>query len=216
MPEDAQPPTNEVPGEQPQPTPESAGPVADLSPAQFQALVGILNELLTSLGTLRTTSERATAALISYMDRVILLSGGALTLIFTVIGTLSSHLHEIGRSAIHIPLVLAACWLLVSAILNALIYNVASINMQRKTDVHLALQGVNSKMKLHVLTIVNNVAAANLPDLVIDKDFNKNNAPVVRLIRLAGVLVQGSIASAFVCLTLFIQANLPLLLNAMK
>ena len=59
-----------------------------LRPEAAEAAIGILADFYTDLYQMSEGADRATTSTIAYVDRMILLAGGTLTLIFTVVGSI--------------------------------------------------------------------------------------------------------------------------------
>jgi hypothetical protein len=172
-------------------------------------------ELLTNLASLRSGSQRAGTAYIAYMDRVILLAGGTLTLIFTVLGSLSAHLYDTQLQARHVSFILVSCWLLVVAIVGGLFYNSASIKLGGYLDtMHvLTTADVQVKLKLLALPYVTDVDKINaLPTFADAVDLKDKIKHCEWGARIFGWIAQVALVSAFFFLVLFIQANVWIML----
>ena len=112
-------------GSQPQ------SPVGEVSPGVAETAAALFGDLIANLERLQDSAQRESTAEIAYMDRIVLLAGGTLTLIFTVLGSVSAHLYEMHQQARHVPYVLISCWLLVVTIITRLFYNRAVIRLAR-------------------------------------------------------------------------------------
>ena len=105
---------------------QMAAPAATAAGADLKAdpaYAKYTEEMISAFYTIRETADKAHLAQIAYMDRIVLLSGGTLTLTFSAFATISGHLKGIGRAAEHSNLVVAECWLLVGVILFGLLYS---------------------------------------------------------------------------------------------
>ena len=120
-------------------------------PEQAEAAIGILADFYTDLFEIADSSERATTATMTYVDRMILLAGGTLTLIFTVVGSISSHLAASHQSAAHPSLIIISCWLLVLSILSGLICSGTLIKKQHQAGTGTAITKAETRMRMRVL-----------------------------------------------------------------
>ncbi len=201
------------------PTPEGQIPTQTFAPGTAEALADVFRDMITNLGTLRSGTQKASEAFIAYMDRVILLAGGTLTLIFTVLGIVSAHLHEAQQRVSHIPFVLAACWLLVAAITAGLLYNSVAIRLGQHLDQQHALTMVDIQLKLRLLSLphVSDVSKVTaVPSLLDAVSLDKKIKYRSNLARFLGSVAQGALLLAFLFLVLFIQANILIMLDVSK
>jgi hypothetical protein len=60
-----------------------------IKPEAAEAALGIIGDFMTDLYEMTESAERAATSTIAYVDRMIILAGATLTLIFTVIGSIS-------------------------------------------------------------------------------------------------------------------------------
>lgn len=193
--------------------PASNAPAQDLKPGVAEAACDVLHDFFTNLGELRSSGERANTALILSMDRVILLAGGTLTLIFTVIGVMSPHLHETHRQVLHIPLVLAACWLLIGVIILGIFYNNSMIQLGNYQDAEQTFRMADTRLRLKLLSYPHIHDVSTIPTFPVTEDLNKKANSMRKLARILGGIVHLAFVSAFICLSLFIQSNIILMLS---
>ncbi|HUY80580.1 MAG TPA: hypothetical protein VMU92_02535 [Acidobacteriaceae bacterium] len=105
----------ESPQEQPPPFAEQLAEQlkdVELTPELVAKLEVVFDSIITPLASLRQTVEKMHSGSIAYMDRIVLLAGGTLTLTFTALATISGHLADAGKSAAHPRYIVAECWLL--------------------------------------------------------------------------------------------------------
>lgn len=206
---------------EPQPTQESSipGVAQTVQPHVAEAAAEVFRDLLVNFGALNQSTEQANTSFIAYMDRIILLSGGTLTLTFTAIATISEHLKNSKQPAVHIPFVIVACWLLVSTILLGLGYNRFMIMLRHQQGLQNTLTAADVKIKLKLLSYpwVQSVAAINainaIPPTVDVKPIEKKVKIFRRIAGSAGFLSHLTLVAAFVFLTLFIQSNIVVMLS---
>jgi hypothetical protein len=190
------------------------GATQPLQPHVAEAAAEVFHDLLVNFGALNQSTEQANTSFIVYMDRIILLSGGTLTLTFTAIATISEHLKNSHQSAVHIPFVIVACWLLVSTILLGLTYNRFMIMLRHQQGLQNTLIAADAKIKLKLLSYpwVQSVDAINainaIPPTVDLKPIEKKVKRLQRMAGWAGVLSHLTLVGAFVFLTLFIESNI--------
>jgi hypothetical protein len=195
--------------------PAPASSEAQVNPRAAEAAAVVFSELITNLGALRSGGQRANTAYIAFMDRIILLAGGTLTLIFTVLGSLSAHLYDTQLQARHVPFILLACWLLIVAIVGGLVYNSASIKLGGYLDTVSALTTADAQIKLKLVSLpfVTNIDRINaLPPLAGAVDLKDKIKYSQRAALICGWIAQGALVSAFFFLVLFIQANVWIML----
>jgi hypothetical protein len=184
----------------------------ELSPEMVARLGDLLNTFLSPLYKLRETTDKAHTGFLAYMDRVVLLAGGTLTLTFTALATISSHLYETGRTAIHPQLIVSECWLLVMTIACGLLYSRVLIILRQKNDqtIIFAEMGLSAKIKL--LSTLPGVDASKVPDLT-DNTIAKDVKRLETLAKACALIVHLSLTVAFICLAFFIQANIGVILT---
>jgi hypothetical protein len=174
--------------------------------------IAAIREFWTEAST-NQESSRINSAAISYMERIVLIAGGTLTLMFTVLGNLSGHLYSIHRNAAHAVLTVAACWLLITSMIFGLVSILCLLHTQRRQGAVEAVGRATMKLKLKLLERHPN------PDLSTISDLSELLQPKED-VRMAGivsmVLSQVALVSAFICLVLFVQSNLPILLNPVR
>lgn len=174
----------------------------------------LMNELVERLGDFREGSQRANTAIIAYMDRVVLLAGGTLTLIFTVLGSVSAHLYEMHQQARHIPFVLTTCWLLVTSIITGLVYNSAAIQVGQLRDAEHTLQHADARLKLGLLSQPNLIDVSKLPPIPMLEGVRAKLKNTTRVVFVSGAIAQIALMLAFIFLASFIQSNISLMLAA--
>jgi hypothetical protein len=192
-----------------------SNPTADTTQRTAEAAAVVFSEMIASLAALRSGSQRAGTALIAYMDRVILLAGGTLTLVFTVLGGLSAHLFDTGQQARHVPFILASCWLLVATIVAGLLYNTVSIKLGGYLDFQNTLATTDVQLKLKILSVSPgaDVSRINAIPLFAEASHLKTKIKSCeRGARIFGFVAQCALVSAFFFLALFIQANVWIML----
>jgi hypothetical protein len=204
---------NEKIDDKKQPNEGVKAPDVELSPEVVTKLAQYFDEVFSQLATLRDTTDKAHSGFMAYMDRVILLSGGTLTLTFSAIATISSHLNELGKSAVHPQYVVAECWLLVTAIIFGLQYSRTMIILRQKNDQQITLQFMALKAKLKLMAINPRADFSKIPDWK-DEDSGKEVNRLTRIVRIYSAIIHLSLAAAFVCLSIFIQGNIVSILTA--
>jgi len=181
-----------------------------------EAAADLFRDLITNLNALQETSEKAHSSFLAYMDRIILLSGGTLTLTFTSIATLSTHIKGANHSAKDIQFVVIACWLLVITIILGLLYISVTIKLRHQEGLQATMLSVDAGMKLKLLSLpwissISDVSA--LPPLLDPKHLEKKVKHLHRTMRVSGSLSQITLVIAFIFLTLFIQSNIVYMLS---
>lgn len=192
--------------------PEQPGGEVTLAAATTAAR--LINELVERLGDFREGAQRANTAIIAYMDRVVLLAGGTLTLIFTVLGSVSAHLYEMHQQARHIPFVLTTCWLLVTSIITGLVYNSAAIQVGQLRDAEHTLQHADARLKLELLSQPNLIDVSKLPPIPGMEAVRAKLKTTTRVALVSGLIAQTALMVAFIFLASFIQSNISLMLAA--
>jgi hypothetical protein len=122
--------------------------------------------LLTAMESGMSATEgdrlRLNTGRLSYLDRLILLAGGSLTLVFTVVANLSVQLHASHSSARHPAYVAVSCWLLVSCIVSGLLGSAITLAMQTRENAAFALTHLDSKVKRALLEKKPNIDLSKL------------------------------------------------------
>jgi hypothetical protein len=184
--------------------------VAEMTAALF-------GDYLANIAPIQDSGQRVATASIAFMDRIILLAGGTLTLIFTVLGSVSAHLYDLHQQAQHVLYVLISCWLLVVAIISGLIYNKAAIRLGHFRDAAHTVGRADSLMKIQILKMphVTDVdAVRKLPSLLGASNVESQIKSFSRIATIFGTIAQWALAAAFIFLVLFIQGNISLMLAA--
>jgi len=194
-------------------------PSAQVSPTNselesFSKLLDV-GDLLSGLSDVRESGDKFQAARIAFIERIILLSGGAITLVFTAISTLSPHLRD-KRAMIHnTDFLIASCWLLIATIIAGL----SSTRVLTKLRMFLELEDITLQGCARIKTRL--IAIPGINEKEIDKlqllqpDL-KTQKRLRNLKRAAGILEWVThilLVSAFIFLALFIQVNIRLMLN---
>jgi hypothetical protein len=193
----------------PAPTPEIQAGMAELA-AQ------ILDGLTANTIALRESAAKTHTSFIEYMDRIILLAGGTLTLTFTAVASVGAHLRESHHDAARIYHVTTACWLLIATIVLGLVFNNCTIKLRQFEDIEASFAAMHSQWtrKLYSITQISPAAVEvlqKLPSIFDTKEVKtiRWTVKILRVItRVAGVLSMAALVAAFVFLTLFIQANI--------
>jgi hypothetical protein len=186
----------------------------ELSPGTAESVAAIFSDLLKHLEGLQGSVQRASTAVVAYMDRIILLAGGTLTLIFTVLGSVSAHLYEIHQQARHVPYVLISCWLLVATIVAGLIYNRVTINLGQYRDTEQTLMRADSQLRLALLKMRGVTDTSSIPPLMGATNLQLKIKSATRLSTVFGLIAQWALTAAFIFLVIFIQSNISVMLAA--
>jgi hypothetical protein len=179
-----------------------------LTPEAASVIGTVLGSLFDSLGKIRETTEKYHAGEIAYMERIVILAGGTLTLTLSAIATISTHIHEVGHSAIHPRLIIYECWSLVVTITSGLLYSRLMLKIRQANDWGIVFNQSALIMKMKVLEAVPGV---DLSKLAVLNDLAKAIPTPVGTIKQAKVLsviVHFSLTVAFICLAFFIQSNI--------
>jgi hypothetical protein len=148
-----------------------------------------------------------------------LLAGGTLTLIFTVIGSISTHLTTNHQSAARPHYITTACWLLVMSILFALACNSSLIKRQHQVSIMSTFIKAETKVKMSILEKTRGAVPAEelqkIPKLP-REGIERTEKLMRRIANVSSAVAQLSLFAAFWCLTMFIEANISVLLNAPK
>jgi hypothetical protein len=188
----------------------------EISMAAAVRMAAIFRDFLTHLSKLQSSSDQRFTSQIAYMDRVILLAGGTLTLTFTVTATIGSRMSAVNRPANHIHALIAACWLLVATVMAGLLATLSIIKAREHSTTASTLSTAETQLKLRILEIPNVVPSA--------EDLNKisfagatNVAELQKrskkLATLFFNLTQISLLAALILLTIFIQSNIGVMLG---
>jgi hypothetical protein len=192
--------------------PSEQTPAAELSPEAVVRIASALREVLSPLGMLRETQDKLFSASMAYMDRLTLLAGGTLTLTFTALATISSHLKDTNQNAVHPGYVITECWLLVATIFLSLVGSRVLIPIRQKTDQQIIVAQVGLISQLRILEANPRADPAKLQE--IGKPITD---PVLKrlesLLRLCSTAVHLALFGAFVFLAMFIQGNIRALLS---
>jgi hypothetical protein len=184
-----------------------------LSPEVVEKLGSWLNDVFSPLEDLPDVFRKSHAELITYMDRLVLLAGGTLTLTFSALGLISGHLNQLGRNAAYPGCIVAECWLLVVVIVLGLIHTRLRIRFQMERDAQSAIALMSMKAKLKMLANFPKVDISKLPEM--DSKTSQETADAFAgIMRVCSITVHLSLTAAFVCLAIFIQSNVWLILTA--
>ena len=202
MPDEPQVNTNPSKAEQPGITPEVI------------EKIGLwFTEVFAPLEDLPDAFRKYHAELIAYMDRLVLLAGGTLTLTFSALALISGHLNQIGKNAVHSGCIVVECWLLVVVIVLGLIHTRLMIRLQRFRDATTALTLMGLKAKLKFMSNFPRADVTKLPPLE-DKASQETIDVTERVLTFCSYTVHSALIAAFVCLAIFIQSNIGLILTA--
>jgi hypothetical protein len=197
------------------------GETPDTQPQNTEATIGteaiskagaFLGEVLAPLTGLRDTTDKMYAGYLAYIDRVILLAGGTLTLTFTAVATISSHLSELGRDAYHPRYIVVECWLLVATIWFGLAYSRLMIALRQKNDQNILLSQMHLNMVVKMMAVHPQADFKKMPGS--DGTASKETERLLKMCRFWSALTHFSLIGAFVCLALFIQGNIVSILTA--
>ncbi len=177
-----------------------------------EKVTAALSELFMPLYTLRETVEKTYSSSIAYMDRVVLLAGGTLTLTFTALTMISSHLQDAARSADHPFYVIAECWLLVVTIAFGLAYTRLVIVLREKSDQTFVISQAALVGRLKVMSLNLHADMSKYPDFKNDPIRLRVKALTI-LSTICSLIVHVALTGAFVCLACFIQSNIGVILN---
>ena len=172
-------------------------------------------ELLEALSAVRESGDKANAAQLAHIDRVILLAGGALTLTFTALGNISPRLHEIGRSADHIIFVTTSCWLLVATLSLGLAHNALFSKLRLLLELADIALAAEARLKLQ-LSEIPGMNLTSVDQLGLYKASSSTKAKMIWLSRCSTFLRWGaqlSLVAAFFFLAFFIQSNIRVMLG---
>ncbi len=198
--------------EQPSPSPE-AKPLAEYPPETWAKAAAFLESVYAPLASLRDTTDKYHSGFLAYMDRIILLAGATLTLTFSALATISGHLNQVGRKVSHVHYVVAECWLLIAVIILGLVYTRTMIFLRQKNDQHFVLSQVGLSAALKMLGINPSADMSKLGMVHGVSDTEKRELQSLsNAIRVYTVLIHLSLVAAFVCLAVFIQGNIGVIL----
>jgi hypothetical protein len=187
----------------------------EISMAAAERMAGIFRDFVTQLSNLESGSDQRYSAQIAYIDRVILLAGGTLTLTFTVTAAIGSRMSAVNRPANHIHILIAACWLLVTTVMTGLLATLSLIHARQHSKTAHAMITLEAQMKLRILEIPNampsedfmkisSAGATNVHELQ-----DRNN----KLAAFFSSVTQVSLLTAFILLAIFIQSNIGVMLG---
>jgi hypothetical protein len=185
----------------------------DLKPEVIEKLGSWLAEVYAPLEILPDAARKSHAELIAYMDRLVLLAGGTLTLTFSALALISGHLNHIGKNAAHPGFIVAECWLLVVVIVVGLIHTRLMIRVQKFRDVTTAMSLMGLKTKLKLMANFPKADFSKLPSLE-DKASQETISVTEKVLSVCSYAVHIALIAAFVSLAVFIQSNIGLILTA--
>ena len=185
----------------------------DLKPEVIEKLGSWLAEVYAPLEILPDAARKSHAELIAYMDRLVLLAGGTLTLTFSALALISGHLNHIGKNAVHPGFIVAECWLLVVVIAVGLIHTRLMIRVQKFRDVTTAMSLMGLKTKLKFMANFPKADFSKLPPLE-DKASQETISVTEKILSVCSYAAHIALIAAFVSLAVFIQSNIGLILTA--
>ena len=169
--------------------------------------------MLAPLEDLPDALRKSHAELIAYMDRLVLLAGGTLTLTFSALALISSHLSQIGKNAVHPGYIVVECWLLVAVIVFGLFHTRLMIRVQKFRDATTAVALISLKGKLKFMSNFPRADVTKLPPLE-DKASQETIKATERVLIVCSFAAHIALVAAFVSLAIFIQSNVGLILTA--
>ena len=176
----------------------------DITPEVIEKVGSWLAEVFAPLEGLPDAFRKSHTELIAYMDRLVLLAGGTLTLTFSALALISGHLTQIGKNAVRPGCIVVECWLLVVVIILGLIHTRLMIKLQRFRDGTSALTLMGLKAKLKFMSNFPRADVTKLPQLD-DKDSQETIDVTERVLTICSYTVHIALVAAFVCLAIFIQ-----------
>jgi hypothetical protein len=198
-------------------TSQEPGKPDEVSMATAERMAGIFRDFLTHLSNLESSSDKRFSSQIAYMDRVILLAGGTLTLTFTVTATIGSRMSAVNRPAHHVHSLIAACWLLVVTVMAGLLATQSMIKARERSNTASTLMTATTQLKLRILEIPNAMPtqeqlnqiskATNVTQL------QKTSQKLSSVSSVFSLVTQISLLAAFVLLAIFIQSNIGVMLG---
>jgi len=197
---------------------DSAAAESRQSSVQHEAAAQeVADTVLKLIDDFHAGAQRADTSMVTYMDRIVLVAGGTLTLIFTVSGGISTHLYETRQQAKDIPFVSASCWLLVATIFSAMLCSrffivLAMLRGQQTTIVRTSTELRHTLLKFLPRTQEVTAAVATMSPIGKNLKLSKKVRSNERAANLFGTIAQISLAMAFFFLVLFVQANISILL----
>lgn len=192
---------------------EATTPEAVLSAETISKLGEYFADILAPLKGLRETVDKSYSASIAYMDRVVLLAGGTLTLTFTALALISSRVQGAGRSASNPELIVYECWLLVLAIASGLLYSRVTISLRQTNDQTIVMSEMSLFAKVKLLSVNPKADITKVPEIK-DDSANSRVKRLSVLTRMSSFVAHVSLTLAFICLARFIQENIGLILGA--
>lgn len=150
---------------------------------------------------------------ISFLDRIVVLAGGALALLFTVIANLGSRLHESRLDAHHPAFITISCWCFVLCILTGCFAGWSALKLQGQETRRFAISQVDSRIKLGILEKYPQADVSKISSIS-ETLFDAASHKRWGLLASGLVIVTySSLVAAFAFLALFVQSNVPLLLT---
>ena len=175
----------------------------------------MLRDMITHLSTLHAGSDKRYTSQLAYMDRIVLLAGGTLTLTFTVVAAIGSRLNG-GHPAHDVHALIAACWLLITTVIAGLLSTPHLIRARETSDATATLLTAETQLKLRVLEVPNAIPTQEqLNSISLVKAFNVGDVQKrsEKLAYIFGLVAQLSLLLAFILLVVFIQSNIGVLLG---
>ncbi|HEY3987927.1 MAG TPA: hypothetical protein VGM02_01430 [Acidobacteriaceae bacterium] len=197
-------------------TPQEPTAPPEPTTGQAERVAAIFRDMITHLSTLHSGSDKRYASQLAYMDRIILLAGGTLTLTFTVVAAIGSRLST-GHPAQHVHVLIAACWLLVVTITTGLLSTPHIMLARQHAESTSALLIAETQLKLRLLEIPNVMPTTeqlNQISLVKATNVSELHKRSDTLARIFSSVAQLSLLITFIFLVIFIQSNVGLLLGS--
>jgi hypothetical protein len=185
----------------------------DITPETVEKIGSWLAEVFSPLEDLPDAYRKSHAELIAYMDRIVLLAGGTLTLTFSALALISGHLSQIGKNAVHPGYIVVECWLLVVVIVFGLIHTRLMIRVQKFRDATSAVTLMGLKAKLKFMSNFPRADITKLPPLE-DKASQETIKATERVLAVCSFAAHIALVAAFVSLAIFIQTNVGQILTA--
>jgi hypothetical protein len=197
-------------------TAQEPGKPAEISMAAAERMAGIFRDFLTHLSKLESSSDKRLSSQIAYMDRVILLAGGTLTLTFTVTATIGSRMIAVNRPAHHVHSLIAACWLLVVTVMAGLLATLCMIKAREHSATASTLMMAEMQLKMRLFEIPNVMPTQEqLNQISLAKATNVAQLQKTsqKLSSVFSLVTQISLLAAFILLAIFIQSNIGVMLG---
>lgn len=196
--------------------PESATPqppTALPADAELRALLsGLIDQLMANVHLAKEAYEKQQTVFISFMDRLVILAGGTLTLVFTVISSVGPRLSASHVTIRHPALIIASCWALLACILTALVSYSLTMTSQAPTSIHLNMKIAEMHQRLTLKANIPALDPSHMPLLTENLTIKPVSRAEEHTARSFGIAAQLAIITAFVMLAWFLQTNLSLLL----